>query len=131
MQKRGVEVRLIHAKEPGENWRDDFDRYPDLDGDGENAVPAGAFQVHHRRRREGVLRLGEPHRCRDGREVGEEAQFRKRRSHRRPGTCRTARRAVRFRLARCVLPRMRPSRLLRRSGGVAINLLNLFGKICA
>ncbi len=30
MLKRGIEVRLIHAKEPGPNWRDDFDRYPDL-----------------------------------------------------------------------------------------------------
>lgn len=30
MLKRGVELRLIHAKEPGQNWRDDFDRYPDL-----------------------------------------------------------------------------------------------------
>lgn len=30
MLKRGVEVRLIHAKAPGPNWRDDFDRYPDL-----------------------------------------------------------------------------------------------------
>lgn len=30
MLKRGIEVRLIHAKEPGTNWRDDFDRYPDL-----------------------------------------------------------------------------------------------------
>ena len=28
--ERGVEVRLIHAKEPGENWRRDFDRYPAL-----------------------------------------------------------------------------------------------------
>ena len=28
--KRGVEVRLIHAKDPGPNWRDDFDRYPAL-----------------------------------------------------------------------------------------------------
>lgn len=28
--KRGVEVRLIHAKEPGENFRADFDRYPRL-----------------------------------------------------------------------------------------------------
>lgn len=27
---RGVEVRLIHAKEPGPNWRDDFDRFPIL-----------------------------------------------------------------------------------------------------
>ena len=24
---KGVEVRLIHAKEPGQNFRDDFDRY--------------------------------------------------------------------------------------------------------
>lgn len=30
MLKRGVELRLIHAKDPGPNWRDDFDRYPDL-----------------------------------------------------------------------------------------------------
>ena len=28
--RRGVEVRLLHAKEPGENWRRDFDRYPAL-----------------------------------------------------------------------------------------------------
>ena len=30
MVKRGIEVRLIHAKDPGPNWRDDFDRYPTL-----------------------------------------------------------------------------------------------------
>ena len=30
MVKRGVEVRLIHAKDPGPNWRDDFDHYPTL-----------------------------------------------------------------------------------------------------
>ena len=28
--RRGVEVRLIHAKEPGPNFRQDFDRYPIL-----------------------------------------------------------------------------------------------------
>lgn len=28
--KRGVEVRLIHAKEPGPIFREDFDRYPIL-----------------------------------------------------------------------------------------------------
>lgn len=28
--KRGVNVRLIHAKEPGPNFRRDFDRYPAL-----------------------------------------------------------------------------------------------------
>lgn len=27
--KRGVDVRLLHAKEPGENFREDFDKYPD------------------------------------------------------------------------------------------------------
>ena len=30
MLSRGVEVRLIHAKEPGPNFRADFDRYPRL-----------------------------------------------------------------------------------------------------
>ncbi len=28
--KRGVDVRLLHAKEPGENFRKDFDKYPGL-----------------------------------------------------------------------------------------------------
>ena len=28
--KRNVEVRLIHAKEPGPNFREDFDKYPVL-----------------------------------------------------------------------------------------------------
>ena len=28
--RRGVEVRLIHAKEPGPNFREDFDRFPTL-----------------------------------------------------------------------------------------------------
>ena len=26
--RRGVEVRLIHAKEPGPNFREDFDKFP-------------------------------------------------------------------------------------------------------
>ena len=28
--KKGVEIRLLHAKEPGPAFREDFDRYPDL-----------------------------------------------------------------------------------------------------
>ncbi|MBN2857502.1 MAG: phospholipase [Candidatus Delongbacteria bacterium] len=28
--KKGVEIRLIHAKEPGEAFRNDFDKYPGL-----------------------------------------------------------------------------------------------------
>ena len=27
---KGVEIRLLHAKEPGQNFRDDFDCYPRL-----------------------------------------------------------------------------------------------------
>ena len=30
--KKGVEVRLIHAKEPGQAFREDFDKYPALWG---------------------------------------------------------------------------------------------------
>jgi phosphatidylserine/phosphatidylglycerophosphate/cardiolipin synthase-like enzyme len=30
--KKGVEIRLIHAKEPGEAFREDFDKYPALIG---------------------------------------------------------------------------------------------------
>ena len=30
--KRQVSIRLIHAKEPGKNFRDDFDKYPNLIG---------------------------------------------------------------------------------------------------
>ena len=28
--KKGVSIRLLHAKEPGENFRNDFDQYPSL-----------------------------------------------------------------------------------------------------
>lgn len=28
--KKGVSIRLLHAKEPGENFRNDFDQYPAL-----------------------------------------------------------------------------------------------------
>jgi len=28
--RSGVEVRLVHAKEPGPNFREDFDKYPVL-----------------------------------------------------------------------------------------------------
>jgi len=28
--EKGVEIRLIHAKEPGQNFREDFDKYPIL-----------------------------------------------------------------------------------------------------
>ena len=109
-----------------------------------DALSARTFQMHHRRRREGVLRVGQPHRRGHGREEREEAQLRERSADERSGTCRTACRAVRFRMARRLLPRKfaraegvgspdecneepcearaqeaeRPTRLLRRPGGV-------------
>ena len=39
--KKGVEVRLIHVKEPGPAFREDFDRYPVL-FDQLERVPASA-----------------------------------------------------------------------------------------
>lgn len=36
--KRGVGVRLIHAKEPGPNFREDFDKYPILATDLERVL---------------------------------------------------------------------------------------------
>ena len=36
--KRGVGVRLVHAKEPGPNFREDFDRYPILATDLERVM---------------------------------------------------------------------------------------------
>ena len=30
LMKQGVNVRLLHAKEPRENFREDFDKYPGL-----------------------------------------------------------------------------------------------------
>lgn len=42
----GVEVRLIHAKEPGESFRQDFDRYPRLISQLERALcPRVHFKI--------------------------------------------------------------------------------------
>ena len=43
--RRGVEVRLIHAKEPGPNFREDFDKYPVLyDPLGASSLSSCSFQ---------------------------------------------------------------------------------------
>ena len=42
----GVEIRLLHAKEPGPAFREDFDRYPQLIGDMERALcPRVHFKI--------------------------------------------------------------------------------------
>ena len=44
--KKGVEVRLIHAKEPGPAFREDFDKYPALFGGLERALcPRVHFKI--------------------------------------------------------------------------------------
>ena len=62
--KRGVEVRLLHAKEPGENFREDFDKYPGLWSRlGTETLPKGAFQDNDFRLFRGLHRLRQPHGC--------------------------------------------------------------------
>jgi hypothetical protein len=36
--KKGVAIRLLHAKEPGPNYRDDYDKYPELWRDMERSL---------------------------------------------------------------------------------------------
>jgi phosphatidylserine/phosphatidylglycerophosphate/cardiolipin synthase-like enzyme len=44
--KRGVEIRLLHAKEPGQNFRADFDKYPALFGRMERSLcPRVHFKI--------------------------------------------------------------------------------------
>jgi phosphatidylserine/phosphatidylglycerophosphate/cardiolipin synthase-like enzyme len=44
--RRGVEIRLLHAKEPGENFRNDFDKYPLLASRMERALcPRVHFKI--------------------------------------------------------------------------------------
>lgn len=43
--KKGVEVRLIHAKEPGTAFREDFDKYPALWGGMERRLCPRAHEL--------------------------------------------------------------------------------------
>lgn len=65
--RRNVEIRLIHAKEPGPAFRKDFDKYPRLwEGLERVLCPARPFQMHHHRRKTRLFRQREPDRRRDG-----------------------------------------------------------------
>ena len=68
--RKGVEIRLIHAKEPGPAFREDFDRYPELATGLERAL---CPRVHC-----------QPHRCRHRHEKQSAPQLRGRHSHQRP-----------------------------------------------
>ena len=60
--QKGREVRLIHAKEPGPNFREDFDHYPVLFTGLERALCPRSFQDHHFRPPDRLHRLRQPHR---------------------------------------------------------------------
>lgn len=102
--QRGVEVRLLHAKEPGQSFREDFDRYPALWGGMERHLcPPRACQDSGDRQRVGIYRFGEYDRCGYGDEIGAEPQFRGGYSDRRARTNRRRYGALRRHLLRFIL----------------------------
>lgn len=68
--ERGVEIRLIHAKEPGPAFRQDFDRFPGLwsgmERDGAGIVSAGPFQMRDLRWSNRLFRQCKSDRCGHG-----------------------------------------------------------------
>lgn len=68
--KKGVEVRLIHAKEPGTAFREDFDKYPALWGwNGETPLSARAYEDYSNGQQSGLCRICQSHRSRYGNEI--------------------------------------------------------------
>ena len=61
--KKGVEVRLIHAKEPGTSWREDHEKHPIL------ALSESSFQAHHHRQYHCLRWFRESDRCGHGHEI--------------------------------------------------------------
>ena len=89
--KRGVDVRLLHAKEPGENFREDFDKYPRLWSRLERRLcPRVHFKIMFFRLRNSLYRLRQPHGRRHGYERRQQPLLRGRNPHRRAvaGGCR-------------------------------------------
>ena len=56
--RRRVDVRLLHAKEPGPNFRDDFDRYPALWGGLYRLCESDGCGHRNEERRQAQLRGG-------------------------------------------------------------------------
>lgn len=45
--KRGIAIRILHAKEPGPAFRDDFDKFPSIvAGLGNDPMPTHSFQTN-------------------------------------------------------------------------------------
>ena len=67
---RGIEIRLIHAKEPGPNFREDFDRCPPaVSTNGAGTLSACSLQVRHNRWHVRVVWERESNWSRDGGKV--------------------------------------------------------------
>jgi len=68
--KKGVEVRLIHAKEPGTAWREDHEKHPILyDGMERVLCPRVHFKQDHHRLYHCIRRLCKLDWRRDGNEI--------------------------------------------------------------
>ena len=75
--KKGVEVRLIHAKEPGTAWREDHEKHPILyDGMERVLCPRVHFKLII------IRRFCKPDRRRYGHEITQEKELRSRNSDR-------------------------------------------------
>lgn len=94
--KKGVEIRLIHAKEPGENFRTDFDRYPILQTSLERVLcPRVHFKILIFDPRKRIHWIGKPNWGRNRHEKPAKKKFRSWDFHKRPRNCRTSYKSVR------------------------------------
>lgn len=74
---KGREIRLIHAKEPGPKFREDFDHYPVLFSGLERVLcPRVHFKLIIFDFKACLHRLGKPHRRRPGNEKPTQPQLR-------------------------------------------------------
>lgn len=80
--KRGVEIPLIHAKEPRTGIPRRFLPLPNSkDGAGAGALPEGPFQNRNLRFRDSLYRLSQPDRSRNRNEKQQPPQLRSRHPH--------------------------------------------------
>jgi phosphatidylserine/phosphatidylglycerophosphate/cardiolipin synthase-like enzyme len=124
--KKGVEIRLIHAKEPGEAFREDFDKYPALIGGMERLLcPRVHFKIVIVDGKFAYTRKRQPHRSRHGFKKRGQAKFRERFYHKRPCSRRINNGSVRSCLDGQALQKMRPQGILRRAFSLEFSVLSI------
>lgn len=75
--KKGIEVRLIHAKEPGTAWREDHEKHPILYGGIERVLcPRVHFKLVIIDSSIAYIGSANPHGSRHGDEISKEKEFR-------------------------------------------------------